>query len=314
MHNDPNNYSFCKFRIPEGKRVIWEITNECNYGCKYCIFASTGRKPVGELDTQEVYGLLAQLKAQGFTHVKFTGGEPFLRPDMIAILQKTDELGFCYDISTNASRIKPIMVEQLSELKMEMIHISLDGHTKEIHEAVRGKKSFEPTLAGLGLLTGKQKIRVGCVIHLHNENYLREMIEFCERLKVDELIFSLMEPVGRLRGKDTHLAQRKRQELLEEIESYRSSIKVSHNLHAVVPNTKMSQNHCPGGDKFLFINSLGDVSPCTWVSEKRPDLIIHHVKTLSEALSGIEKFRQVAKKMPCVCPMENLKEFNEQGI
>ena len=40
-----NRYPFCLFRIPEnGGRVLWEITNTCNYNCSYCIFSSETKK------------------------------------------------------------------------------------------------------------------------------------------------------------------------------------------------------------------------------------------------------------------------------
>lgn len=312
------DYSFCKFRIPqEGKRVIWEITNECNYGCKYCIFASTGRKPEGELDTQQVFKVLKELRENGFTYVKYTGGEPFIRDDMLEILKETKSLGFDCDISTNASKITPQIAQELALLNLEMIHVSLDGHTKEIHESVRGKKSFIQTIDGLKNLTeAKNKIRIGTVIHSQNESSLQEMIKYCESLGVDELIFSIMEPVGRLKGKNTGLSTKSYEELKQSIINYPHTIKVSHNIEPLIkpliPAHKINVKTCPGGDKFLFINSLGAISPCTWVSEKRPDLITENIKDkpLSLIMDSMVRFQSIAKNLPGVCPVEDLNKFN----
>ena len=50
-----NRYPFCLFRIPEnGGRVLWEITNTCNYHCSYCIFSSESKKYENELSTEEI--------------------------------------------------------------------------------------------------------------------------------------------------------------------------------------------------------------------------------------------------------------------
>ena len=314
-----NEYSFCKFRIPEnGNRVIWEITNECNYGCKYCIFASTGKKPEGELNTLQIFSVLKELKENGFTYVKYTGGEPFIRNDMMQILHETKRLGFDCDISTNASKITPQIAHELALLDLEMIHVSLDGHTQKIHEAVRGKKSFLPTIDGLKNLTeANNKIRIGCVIHEYNQDYLKDMIDYCEGLGVDELIFSMMEPVGRLKNKDIGLSNKSSEDLKKDIISHPHKIKVSHNLEPLLsvfkPISQLKLKSCPGGDKFLFINSLGMVSPCPWVADKRPDLIAENIKEnpLHEIINFMQRFQRITKIMPGVCPVEDVNKFNK---
>ncbi len=90
---DPKT-SLCLFRIPKNSgRVIWEITNTCNYGCRYCIFSSTSRQHKDELETAQVYRVIDELREAGFTHVKITGGEPFSRPDIMDILRRCCDHG-----------------------------------------------------------------------------------------------------------------------------------------------------------------------------------------------------------------------------
>lgn len=307
-----SHLSFCKFRIPQHSgRVIWEITNECNYACSYCIFASTGRKPQGELETSDIYRVLHELQEARFTHIKFTGGEPFLRPDMMDILDKSTQMNFIFDISTNASRFTEDIAYRLAQSSAEMIHISLDGHDSDTHQFVRGKKSFSPTLMGLRLLLSQPSrppVRIGCVIHQGNQNQLFEMVQFCSDLGVEELVFSLMEPVGRMKEHHPKLATLAVLEMIEQIQlatqwlhTEKHSLKVSHNLqtqqtqsiqfygknslHSKSQGQGNSNNNntnseavCPGGQRFLFINSLGKVSPCTWVSEYAPHEFVQSLK------------------------------------
>ena len=69
---DMENYSICLFRIPEeGGRVLWEITNSCNYTCGYCIFTAENGKVSGELTTEEVFEVLEGLKTRDCSHIKF---------------------------------------------------------------------------------------------------------------------------------------------------------------------------------------------------------------------------------------------------
>lgn len=302
---------FCKFRIPEnGGRVIWEVTNECNYACSYCIFASTGKKPENELSFEKVCETIDNLKMAGFTYIKFTGGEPFLRSDMLEILKYTKSQNMLFDISTNASFITDSLAKELSLLNMEMIHVSMDGHNQETHEYVRGKKTYIKTIEGIQHLKNNGlKIRLGCVIHKENENYLEEMVDFCENMKVDELVFSMMEPVGRMRDKSASLALKMPENLALEINQLKNNkilnIKVNHNLNSH-QEPKASSESCPAGKSFLFINSTGDVSPCTWITEKAPQFVLGSLYQNSlEELFKTEKFisfRAEVEGIPGQCP------------
>ena len=127
-----NRYPFCLFRIPEnGGRVLWEITNTCNYHCSYCIFSSEAKKYENELTTDEVKRAIKELKNNNFTYIKFTGGEPFTRKDMIEILRYANRLGFDMDISTNASLITEDIAKELKNINFPMVHVSLDGNDKQ---------------------------------------------------------------------------------------------------------------------------------------------------------------------------------------
>ncbi len=105
--NEFLNSMECKFTLPnnEGK-AIWEITHQCNYNCSYCIFSCNNKKIDGELTTEECYHIIDELVLHNFKHLKITGGEPFIRKDILEILKYASER-LITDISTNASLITP---------------------------------------------------------------------------------------------------------------------------------------------------------------------------------------------------------------
>ncbi len=320
-----NELSFCKFHFPEKiNKVIWEITNQCNYSCEYCIFSSTGKKPRGELDFAKVSETLIELKKLNFNYIKFTGGEPFLREDFLDILLQAKQLGFQMDISTNASLITENISKQLSSLQINFIHVSLDGYDKESHEYVRGNKTFDKTLSGLNnLLKHNPNIRLGCVIHSKNDSHLQKIADFANHLGVQELIFSLMSPIGRMDKNSLAVSQKSPQELIDSISKITSQhTKVSHNLQSDIRpinqtlqfNKSQSSQICPGGDRFLFINSIGIISPCTWVSESFPEFHLQslHHQSLIDILNSqlFKKFNQEKQKYPNQC-FASLKNINE---
>ena len=270
-----NRYPFCLFRIPEnGGRVLWEITNTCNYHCIYCIFNSEAKKYEDELTTDEVKRTIKELKNNNFTYIKFTGGEPFTRKDMIEILRYASRLGFDMDISTNASLITEDIAKELKNINFPMVHVSLDGNDKYTHEYVRGENTFERTLRGIRYLTNNYVYtRIGTVIYKENEDKLEEIVKLAIELKANEIIFSFMEAVGRLDGDETIISKRTINSVKEELENlatkYKKQIKVKYSF--TENKITEAEGYCPAVNKFLYINNLGQVSPCTWVVSQNPE-------------------------------------------
>lgn len=263
--NEFLNSMECKFTLPnnEGK-AIWEITHQCNYSCSYCIFSCNSKKIEGELTTEECYHIIDELVLHNFKHLKITGGEPFIRKDILEILKYASER-LITDISTNASLITPERVKLLNELKLKMIHVSLDGNKLE-HESVRGINTYERTVRGLeALRKSVNKVRIGSVIHRDNQYDLESLILDSVGLEANEIIFSIMEPV---QGQDRTLVKTVPNEVLisqidELREKYNGKIIVNYNFG----KQPSFVHRCPAGDKFIYINNFGNVSPCPWILE-----------------------------------------------
>ncbi|HAR64149.1 MAG TPA: hypothetical protein DCS13_11850 [Candidatus Margulisbacteria bacterium] len=271
MNKKSEGQPACLFRIPEnGKRVIWSITNRCNYSCVYCMPNSQNVIRENKISTTEIKKIADNLKSLEFTHLKITGGEPFIRPDIYEVLSYFSSCGFIIDISTNASLITPKTIEFLKTINIQMIHVSIDGPDRTSHENVRGPDSFEPTINGLKLLTKTNiYIRVGCLIYKGNQDKLTEIAEFCSQLGVKEIAYSLLEPIGKLKGDLSIIADIPLPELGKNIaalqKTFHNTIVISSNFAKPVAH---QQKTCPGGRRLLYIDALGTLSPCTWINEQ----------------------------------------------
>jgi len=317
------NYPFCLFRIPkDGGRVIWEITNQCNYRCPYCIFSSTAVKPQNELDTARMKSVIDELHDLGFSHFKVSGGEPFIRKDLLEVLAHAKSKGFYIDLSSNASLITEERAAGLKNISVDMVHVSLDGHTKELQEAARGSGTFEPTIRGIKyLVKNGLYVRTGCLIFNKNDRRMEEIARYCAELGVNEIIFSLMEPVGRLKGDNSMMTERTPDELMREIEEIenelKTKIKVSHSF--TEKPGKDCAGICPGTTKFLSIDNFGRVSPCTWVAERAPEYVSKNT-LLSASLKAILNEKEITEYKKLVqrfadsgggCPMRDLDAFQK---
>lgn len=234
------------------------------------MFSCNYKKEERELTTEECYHVIDELVKEGFTQLKITGGEPFLRKDMIEILTYASKR-LETDVSTNASMITENMVKELNKLSLKMIHVSLDG-TKEQHESVRGKNTYKRTVKGLeALKNSKNKIRIGTVIHANNEKSLEGVIKNSIDFKASEVIFSIMDL---MHNQDKTLEKKQPNHILiEKIKALKEKYKDRIIVNLNFDNQPSYITKCPGGGNFIFIDNLGKVSPCTWIYEKNKDFI-----------------------------------------
>ena len=124
----------------------------CNLRCTHCfISCSPDNHALEMLDTDRVFDCLEQAKGLGVKEIYFTGGEPFLHPDMIPILERT-LLDFPASVLTNGLPLNDERANQLQGLAEHSrysleLRISLDHYDEEQNDAVRGKGTYHQALA-----------------------------------------------------------------------------------------------------------------------------------------------------------------------
>ncbi len=140
--------------------TLWFNTGTlCNIECANCyIESSPTNDALVYITADEVRDYLDQLteRAWPVTEIAFTGGEPFMNPQMIDMTQAALERGYEVLILTNAMRpmMRKTMQDGLLRLNAEYpgkltLRISVDHHRAELHDAERGKGSFDKTLKGM---------------------------------------------------------------------------------------------------------------------------------------------------------------------
>ncbi|MCH9020025.1 MAG: radical SAM protein, partial [Proteobacteria bacterium] len=93
----------------------------------------------------------------GAEEIGFTGGEPFMNRDIVAMLEDSLGRGFRALVLTNAMRPMMKLAAPLIDLRRRYgdalaIRVSLDHYTPTLHEIERGARSWKPTIEGLGWL------------------------------------------------------------------------------------------------------------------------------------------------------------------
>ncbi|TLX98949.1 MAG: radical SAM protein [Thaumarchaeota archaeon] len=141
-------------RMPE--TVTFELTYGCNLRCVHC-YNPTHRVLPQELSTEEVFSILDQCADVGVVTLTFTGGEPFVRPDVFAIFEHAKRLGMLLELISNATRITPEIADRLQQANFRSLAISIYGATKDTYELVTGMPgSFGPFIRGLECLISRR--------------------------------------------------------------------------------------------------------------------------------------------------------------
>jgi len=156
-------------RTPVGQR-LWVYTNfHCNLSCHYCCAASSPKadpRPVSAALAEEVF---ASFREQGGLEVLLTGGEPFLHPELGAIVESAR--GLHRAILTNGMVFgRGRRRETLEALDRDVVlQISLDSATPTIHDRERGEGAWARAIAGIEL-AGSLGFRVRVAATLHDED------------------------------------------------------------------------------------------------------------------------------------------------
>ncbi len=126
----------------------------CNLTCHHCfISCSPKNDSFGFLKLAEVQRRLEESVAMGVKEYYFTGGEPFLNPDMTAILEATLQYGPA-TVLTNGTVFKDAWLERLQSAEQDSLYslefrVSLDGFSPESNDPIRGDGVFDRTMRGV---------------------------------------------------------------------------------------------------------------------------------------------------------------------
>ncbi|NNF72198.1 MAG: radical SAM protein [Rhodobacteraceae bacterium] len=142
------------------RQTLWFNTGTlCNIECVNCyIESSPTNDRLVYITADEVSDYLDQLEARnwGVREIGFTGGEPFMNPEMIEMAERSLKRGYEVLILTNAMRpmMRKAVLAGLERLQADYggkltLRISVDHWSARHHDAERGAGSFEKTLEGM---------------------------------------------------------------------------------------------------------------------------------------------------------------------
>ena len=139
-------------RLPPG--IVYEATMRCNLHCEFCYVGDLLNIEGQWRDELAIDALRTAFPERDGLQVNLTGGEIFMRKDILSVLALFEEKGYdCGCLTTNGTIITEARAEALAELALrgflKHISVSIDG-PRDLHDVARGQKgTFDKTTAGI---------------------------------------------------------------------------------------------------------------------------------------------------------------------
>ena len=131
--------------------MIWEATRACALSCVHCRAEAHPARDPRELDTEQATELMRQVASFGKPSPIFiiTGGDCFVRPDLMELVRRVRELGLSMAESpSGTAKLDRAALVGLQQAGVTAMSLSLDGATVAVHDGFRRVPgTFDRTVA-----------------------------------------------------------------------------------------------------------------------------------------------------------------------
>lgn len=128
--------------------VVWEITLRCDQPCTHCGSRAGDERP-SELDAAEARDVVKQLAAMGTEEIALIGGEAYLHPEFLEVLDAIKEAKIRNTMVTGGRGVTRELASAIAARGLYSVSVSIDG-LRATHDLMRAAPgSFESANAAL---------------------------------------------------------------------------------------------------------------------------------------------------------------------
>jgi radical SAM protein with 4Fe4S-binding SPASM domain len=281
------------------RNIFLVLTDECNQKCGFCYNAgTTAGRTRGSMKTEDFLQALDWIKdyysPEGVV-IRLTGGEPTLHRDLPCFVEELYRRDFQALLITNGTRFEELYPELKEYSHMLGVQFSVEGHTKNTHEGITGKKgSYERLLRGIELAMRDFKVNTNTTLSKLNIANIFDVFEALKERGVERASLNYATPTRENLGIVP--------DFLTISEVYRRvayladvlEMSISTLMHIPMCLSREGKG-CAVGNGDLTIDARLNAYPCPAVSF--PDTCLGNIRRASpEMLFAAEIYRNIARE------------------
>jgi radical SAM protein with 4Fe4S-binding SPASM domain len=169
--------------IPPITDLTIEITNRCNERCVHCYLADAKKDNGKKLDISLVKRLIDEFAQMGGERITFTGGEPFLHPDLLSAIEYAAQRKLKVAIFSNLISVSTTQIKILKSLgNIIEIQVSLYSTDSAVHDMItKVKGSCCRTLTSIERMKDAGlPIKIACPVMLENKACVFNVIDYAK--------------------------------------------------------------------------------------------------------------------------------------
>ena len=251
------------------------LTPRCNFRCIYC-HREGELRPEAELTKEEIAEILRVSSKFGIRSVKFTGGEPLLREDIVDIVRSVPA-GMESSMTTNGTLLAKY-AQDLKDAGMKRVNVSIDSINPETFRKITGFDQLGDVLEGMqaALDAGLTPIKINMVVlEGINDHEIDDFLSYIRGnrnlvLQLIELMdFNSCDHHSKLDGLEDSLASRSKQIITRRMHHRKKYCLDGAEVEVVRP--RHNSEFCAFCNR-LRVTSDGKLKPCLLRTDNHVDI------------------------------------------
>ena len=290
-------------------RVYIEPTSLCNLNCITCV-RNVWSDEMGHMDMDIFHTIVEQLR--DFPHIQSVAlagfGEPLYHPEILSMTQAIKNLGLELTISTNGTLLNSDLAEELVNIGLDKLVVSLDSGHSQLFEDIRLGANLDAVLENINALNEIRRRRrskypvlgIEFVAMRRNVHEIADLPQLGSRLMASSIMVTNLLP---------HTDDMRKEILydggveLPKCSGWPARIYNSRLLWGAISHPRMSwgaDRYCRFvGDRSVAIGWDGDVSPCYALMHSYPYYVFDRMKNVSRYTFGNVRDKKLLEIWTC---------------